>query len=104
MDGPLIVGCTYMISWLMRWKNTFDNFKLSNKPFFYFSEKNCSDISIVENGVISAPGGYFKDTVVLQCQPGYSLDGPSTIWCQADGRWSTEFGTCENKGGAPKML
>ena len=83
----------------MRCKYTFGSFKLSNKPFFIFSEKTCSDIGIVEYGVISAPGGLFKDNVVLQCQSGYSLDGPSTIWCQANGQWSTEFGTCEKKGG-----
>ena len=58
---------------------------------------SCSDIGHVNNGAISATRGQFKDAVVLQCQSGYAVDGPSTIWCQADGSWSTVFGKCEKK-------
>ena len=65
--------------------------------------RTCLEIGEIKHGIISASGGLFGDRVELQCQVGYSLDGPSTIQCQADGRWSSQFGQCKGKGMPQKI-
>ncbi|XP_078589338.1 sushi, von Willebrand factor type A, EGF and pentraxin domain-containing protein 1-like [Branchiostoma floridae x Branchiostoma japonicum] len=55
----------------------------------------CPGLSAPTNGALSPPGPYsYPNQVLVNCNPGYQLNGVSTVTCQADGTWSNTVGTC----------
>ena len=64
---------------------------------FGFLAVSCPTIDKVRHGIVSTTSGRFMEKAELQCRSGYSVDGPSTIWCKADGHWSATIGRCEKK-------
>ncbi|CAH1270697.1 CSMD1 [Branchiostoma lanceolatum] len=58
----------------------------------------CSPPSAPENGALSPEGATsydYQDEVTFSCNPGYELDGATSVTCQADGEWSAPVPTCE---------
>jgi hypothetical protein len=45
-------------------------------------------------GFVSAPITTYGSTATYSCAPGYSLDSPATVTCQANGAWSGKVPLC----------
>lgn len=53
------------------------------------SEVECPAVSEPENGHVTYPNGRnVKNSLIYRCKIGYVLQGCSTRWCQADGKWT----------------
>ena len=48
----------------------------------------------VTHGEITLKVGRFGDESILQCDTGFTLDGPGKVKCQTNGNWSVPFGIC----------
>lgn len=59
---------------------------------------DCGLLLITVGGVVSTPEGTtYGKTATVTCHSGYTLIGPPTVTCQADGTWSYSS-NCEIKG------
>ncbi|XP_053321831.1 sushi, von Willebrand factor type A, EGF and pentraxin domain-containing protein 1 [Spea bombifrons] len=55
----------------------------------------CPKPKEIDNGTFKLSGITFKSTVSYTCNTGYSLQGPSTLICEASGRWNEEAPSCQ---------
>lgn len=59
----------------------------------------CPSLNAPANGLTS--GFCFQAAVgqscTFACQPGYTLNGPATLYCQDGGRWSSGTPSCIRK-------
>ncbi|MEE6459030.1 hypothetical protein FKM82_000515 [Ascaphus truei] len=55
----------------------------------------CSKPKVSNNGRYTLSGMTFKSTASYTCNSGYSLQGLSTLTCEASGKWSNEAPTCQ---------
>ncbi|XP_066289116.1 P-selectin-like [Branchiostoma lanceolatum] len=58
----------------------------------------CATPMAPENGALSPEGADsfdYKDEVTFSCNPGYDLEGSSSVTCQADNEWSGPIPTCK---------
>ena len=51
----------------------------------------------VPHGTVKVLGQDPGDKMLVTCDEGYWLKGPSTNICQRDGRWSGDTSSCEGK-------
>ncbi|CAH1241242.1 FBN2 [Branchiostoma lanceolatum] len=56
---------------------------------------HCNALTNPTNGVVSGSNAYGA-VLTFTCNTGYSLDGPATLTCQADGTWSGSPPTCKD--------
>ncbi|KAG8504406.1 Complement receptor type 2 [Galemys pyrenaicus] len=85
--GPAVIYCTSKDNWVGEWSSPVPRcVPLVRCPF-----------PEVKNGDMRAGFGRsfsFNESVVFACLPGFSLEGHSISWCQADGRWGPPLPTC----------
>ncbi|XP_078686179.1 uncharacterized protein LOC144918925 isoform X3 [Branchiostoma floridae x Branchiostoma belcheri] len=56
----------------------------------------CPDVMPPVNGDRSPAGPYlYPNVITFSCDPGYELNGPSSVMCEPDGTWSAAIPTCE---------
>ncbi|KAM4808468.1 sushi, von Willebrand factor type A, EGF and pentraxin domain-containing protein 1 [Rhinophrynus dorsalis] len=55
----------------------------------------CPKPKEIDNGMFTLSGITFKSTVSYTCKIGYRLQGPSSLLCDASGKWSGEAPSCQ---------
>ncbi|XP_053558647.1 sushi, von Willebrand factor type A, EGF and pentraxin domain-containing protein 1 [Bombina bombina] len=55
----------------------------------------CSKPKDIDNGQYKLSGVTFASSALYECNTGYSLRGPSTLTCEASGKWSDESPSCQ---------
>ncbi|CAH2293998.1 sushi, von Willebrand factor type A, EGF and pentraxin domain-containing 1 [Pelobates cultripes] len=55
----------------------------------------CPTPNQIDNGTFKLSGMTFKSTATYTCKKGYSLQGPSTLVCDASGKWSGNTPSCQ---------
>ena len=62
---------------------------------YIISVVSCSSPDAPDNGYYTPEGAtQYEDTVIFQCNTGYTLSGSQTATCQADGTWSATTPAC----------
>ncbi|KAG8455052.1 hypothetical protein GDO86_001318 [Hymenochirus boettgeri] len=56
----------------------------------------CSKPKDIENGLFSLSGLTFKAMATYRCLTGYSLQGHTTLICEASGKWSSDAPSCQH--------
>lgn len=56
--------------------------------YLLFSVERCSKLPSIRNGKIDLVQNCINGTAKVQCNPGYRIEGPSTITCLETGQWS----------------
>lgn len=46
----------------------------------------------------------YRDTISIECYPGYTVSGPSIITCGSDGRWSPRLPRCTRMIGKSSIV
>jgi len=71
---------------------------------------DCGALTAPANGTVNAPTTTFGATATYSCNGGFTLSGPATRTCQADGTWSGSVPTCQGSvsvtfpaGGDPRL-
>ncbi|XP_018585768.2 sushi, von Willebrand factor type A, EGF and pentraxin domain-containing protein 1 isoform X1 [Scleropages formosus] len=54
----------------------------------------CGEPPFVENANFTLTGRTYLSNVTYTCAPGYRLQGPAELWCEANGKWSTPAPLC----------
>ena len=65
----------------------------------YVAGSHCPTPTPITNGVIDGSNYAIGQTITIRCNPGYNLNGFSSLSCSTDGTWSGNFPTCEGKAG-----
>jgi hypothetical protein len=58
---------------------------------------DCGNLGDPRNGRVDLTGTTFDSVATYSCIRDYTLEGPRTRRCQADGTWSGREPTCERK-------
>ena len=58
---------------------------------------DCGPLSDPENGGVSLRGTTFGSGALYFCNTGFTLTGPSSRLCMANGSWSGEAPVCERE-------